>query len=206
MSSFTFSLYKPESQTDLPVVLCFSNPYTFDKKLCEVFSDNGFLCLSCVSNFYPSDYSSLLLRCQNQLLNYKIVNTVKFIVVGNGDFPGHAATTLNISEKRVSGCVSINGIYTDKNLAINVLKNMFGTRNVYYDVFPIYNVCEKTTPVLLVSDLLSTVSLLRQTLDFHFTLKQSGVYVETYYYRSSDISCNKKVRNKILSFIKNISD
>jgi hypothetical protein len=206
MSSFTFSLYKPESQTDLPVVLCFSNPYTFDKKLCEVFSNNGFLCLSCVSNFYPSDYSSLLLRCQKQLSKYKNVDVVKFIVVGNGDFPGYAATSLNVFEKRVSGCVSINGIYTDKNLSLNVLKNMFGTRNVYYDVFPIYNVCETTTPVMLVSDLLSTESLHRQTLDFHFALKQSGVYVETYYYRSSDLLFNTNVRNKILSFINNISD
>jgi acetyl esterase/lipase len=86
----------------------------------------------------------------------------------------------------IKGCISISGVYSDKRLQSNrvgksLLTNTFGSRNQYYDAFPIYNVTEDTPPFLLINAAYD-ITLKAHTLDFHYTLRQMNVFVETAYF------------------------
>ena len=111
---------------------------------------------------------------------------------------GHLATLLCTNEyylqaaggqlDRIRGCISLSGVYSDKrlqetNIGKQLLVNSFGDRKVYYDAFPIYNISDRTPPMLLINAG-HDISLKRHTLDFHYALKQNGVYVETVYFNN----------------------
>jgi hypothetical protein len=83
---------------------------------------------------------------------------------------------------RIKACVCIDGFYSDKRLQETatgkiLLTSMFGMRNNYYDVFSIYNITSTTCPFMLID----TTNGNKHTFDFHYALKQSGVFVMTKY-------------------------
>lgn len=141
----------------------------------------------------------------------------KIIVCGNGIY-GHLATLLATNEHfatshdnapefktRIKGCVAINGIYSDKRLleskvGTRLLRSSFGTRDHYYDMFPIYNIQETTCPHLLIN-LENDHVLNKHTLDYHTSLLIKGVFVETCYFKSLQI---KAVAAKMKQFIREI--
>jgi acetyl esterase/lipase len=119
----------------------------------------------------------------------------KIFVMGHSA-GGHLATLLStntyfleniqVNPKSIKGCISLSGIYSDKRLkeipgGNHLLKNTFGDRNHYYDAFPIYNITDATPPTLLINANME-LGLKKQTLDYHYALKQSGVYVATAYF------------------------
>jgi len=96
-------------------------------------------------------------------------------------------TELGLSPKTIKGCISVSGIYSDKRLAETqvgrqIMRNAFGKRKQYYDAFPIYNISSDTTPPVLLLNAGVDISTKRHTLDFHYALRQSGVFVQTVYF------------------------
>ena len=93
---------------------------------------------------------------------------------------------INGDPTKIKGCIAISGVYSDKRLqetqlGSQLLKTVFGVRSQYYDAFPIYNVTTKTPPFLLLNAG-KDYTLKRHSFDFHYALKQAGVYVETAYF------------------------
>lgn len=86
----------------------------------------------------------------------------------------------------IKGCISISGPYSDKRLqethiGNQIMRNAFGVRKQYYDAFPIYNITAKTCPFLLINAGVD-ISMKRHSFDFHYALKQAGVWVKTVYF------------------------
>ena len=86
----------------------------------------------------------------------------------------------------IKACVAISGPYSDRRLAETavgkqILHNAFGRRKHYYDAFPLYHASPATCPFLLLNAGLD-LSLRRHTFDFHYALRQAGVYVKTVYF------------------------
>ena len=121
----------------------------------------------------------------------------------------------NVPVENIKGCISISGVYSDRRMmqskiGENLLTNAFGKSDNYIDAFPIYNVTPYTCPFLLLNAG-TDITLKRHTLDFHFILRQNGVFVETAYF--SDRSHwnitrewgtgkrNEQVMKKISAFI-----
>ena len=150
------------------------------------------------------------------------------IIVMGHSAGGHLATllstntyflnNLNIHPSYIRGCVSMSGIYSDERLkevpmGKFLLHNAFGKRATYYDAFPIYNITNTTPPTLLINGRLE-LGLKKQTLDYHYALKQKGVYVETAYFPNCDHwdvyrhwnpgEKNEQVLNTIRKFIQKV--
>lgn len=88
----------------------------------------------------------------------------------------------------VKACVSISGVYSDQRLketqlGSQLLRTVFGQRPQYYDAFPLYHASKETCPFLLLNAGLD-LTLKRHTFDFHYALRQAGVYVKTVYFDS----------------------
>jgi acetyl esterase/lipase len=122
------------------------------------------------------------------------------IIVMGHSAGGHLATllstntyflnNLNIHSSYIRGCISMSGIYSDERLkevpmGKFLLHNAFGKRATYYDAFPIYNITSTTPPTILINGR-RELGLKKQTLDYHYALKQKGVYVETVYFSHCD--------------------
>ena len=95
-------------------------------------------------------------------------------------------TSLDVPPNSIKSCIAISGVYSDKRLqetkaGQELLKTVFGKRAHYYDAFPIYNITPETPPFLLLNAGLD-FSLKKHSYDFHYALRQSGVYVETAYF------------------------
>lgn len=121
----------------------------------------------------------------------------------------------NVDPSYIKGCIAVSGVYSDKRLQSNrlgrnILTNTFGSKNQYYDAFPIYNVKEETPPFLLLNAAYD-ITLKQHTLDFHYTLKQNDVFVETVYFDTRNHfnimhgwgrgEKNREVLEKIKSFV-----
>lgn len=124
--------------------------------------------------------------------------------------------TYNVDPKYVKACIAISGVYSDKRLQQSqmgkqILSNAFGKRQVYYDAFPIYNVNINTPPFLLLNAGMD-LSLKRHSMDLHYVLMQSGVYVRTEYFEDKSHwnitrgweNENEKVLETIESFLKEV--
>jgi acetyl esterase/lipase len=109
---------------------------------------------------------------------------------------GHLATLLStntyflenigVDPTKIKGCISLSGVYSDERLksmpgGLQLLQNAFGKRDNYYDAFPIYNISQSTPPTLLINAGLD-IGLKRHTLDYHYALKQAGIYINTVYF------------------------
>lgn len=86
----------------------------------------------------------------------------------------------------IKGCVCLSGVYSDVRLqettmGEKLLFSSFGKRTEFYDCFPIYHTGLHNPPFLLINAG-HDISLKRHTLDFHYSLKQQGVYVKSIYY------------------------
>ena len=93
---------------------------------------------------------------------------------------------LGLSPSLIQSCICISGIYSDKRLAETplgqqLLHTVFGKRNQYYDAFAIYNVSKQTPPFFLINADID-LNLKRHSFDFHYCLRQTGVYSEIRYY------------------------
>jgi acetyl esterase/lipase len=121
--------------------------------------------------------------------------------------------SVGLSLEKIQGCISVSGVYSDHRLretyfGQKILKSAFGQRSSYYDAFPIYHITEKTPPFLLLNAGMD-ISLKRHTLDFHYALRQRGVFVETDYYEDRnhwDImhdwsSTNNAIMQKVTTFL-----
>jgi acetyl esterase/lipase len=132
----------------------------------------------------------------------------------------HYLNALGVDSSYVKGCIGISGVYSDHRLkqipgGTQILENAFGKRSVYYDAFPIYNITSKTPPTLLINAALDT-GLKRQTWDYHYALRNYGVFVETAYFENSTHANiinhwnpggrNEKVFLKINQFIQEVLD
>jgi len=119
----------------------------------------------------------------------------KIVVMGHSA-GGHLASLLatntsylsqvGVDPSFVKACVSISGAYSDQRLketqlGTQILHNAFGQRPHYYDAFPIYNVSQETCPFLLINAGVD-LTLKRHAFDFHYALRQAGVYVKTVYF------------------------
>jgi acetyl esterase/lipase len=126
--------------------------------------------------------------------------------------------SLGLSLSKIRGCIAVSGVYSDQRLKENylgqeILKSAFGQRSNYYDAFPIYNITEKTPPFLLLNAGMD-ISLKRHTLDFHYALRQRGVFVETDYFENRnhwDIMHNWSAENgdimqKVLKFLEELDE
>lgn len=118
---------------------------------------------------------------------------------------------------RPAGCVSISGVYSDKRLqetsiGRQILKNAFGSRQHYYDAFPVYSVTKESCPFLLINAGVD-ISTKRHSFDFHYALRQAGVFVQTSYFDDQthwSISKdwrgkNRRVLDEVLAFLKECS-
>jgi uncharacterized membrane protein len=123
---------------------------------------------------------------------------------------------LNIPTNAIQCFIGISGIYSDKRLfdmpgGSKLLWAVFGQRENYYDAFPIYHVSPNTVPHLLLNAGWDG-NLKRHTLDYHMTLLQKLVFVETVYYDNLTHfnihknwgSSNKQVLGKIDEFIQQV--
>jgi acetyl esterase/lipase len=121
--------------------------------------------------------------------------------------------SVGVSSTAIKGCISVSGVYSDKRLketkvGHQLLTNAFGYRLHYYDAFPIYNITEKTPPFLLINAGMD-ISLKRHTLDFHYALRQAGVFVDTIYFEDKSHwnimekwhSENRPIMDKVKSFL-----
>jgi len=122
----------------------------------------------------------------------------------------HYLDSVGVTPDKVRACVAISGVYSDKRmqqtrLGTQLLLNAFGHRKHYYDAFPVYNVTKDTPPFLLINAGMD-ISLKRHTLDLHYVLRQSGVFVETEYFENKshwNIMHGWKRDNAVLSKIQN---
>lgn len=109
----------------------------------------------------------------------------------------------------VKSCVCVSGVYSDKRLAETplgqqLLYTVFGQRKQYYDAFPIYNVSSQTPPFLLINGDID-LNLKRHSFDFHYCLRQSGVYSEMAYFPAHhwNILENPDMIEKVVTFLLN---
>lgn len=144
----------------------------------------------------------------------------KIVVMGHSA-GAHLATLLStnlfflhqqhLPNNVIKGCIGISGIYTDKRLSqfwygMLLRNSVFGSSGVYYDSFPIYNVGSYTPPTLLLSAD-NEMGLKRQTYDYHYTLKQKGVWVRTIHVPNTshwNIHKNWHSKNKRFSVLSEI--
>jgi hypothetical protein len=84
--------------------------------------------------------------------------------------------SVGLSASCVKAFAGINGFYSDKRLTQQRLHALFGTRETYYDMFPVYNVSNGTKPHLLVSK-----TKCAHVLDYHYALMTKSVFVKTVY-------------------------
>ena len=124
---------------------------------------------------------------------------------------------VNLSLEDVKACVGISGVYSDKRLrqlflGQQLLLNAFGDRPSYEDSFPIYNITDRTPPILLVNAT-SDISLKQHSFDFHYSLRDKQRYSEIVYFDASHFSIIREwsdgeshahVKNKIVSFLREI--
>jgi acetyl esterase/lipase len=121
-----------------------------------------------------------------------------------------------MTNEHIKGCVAISGVYSDKRMQESpiekhLLWNVFGKKNSYVDAFPIYSVDENSPPFLLLNAGYDW-NLKKHTMDFHYTLRQRGVYVETCYFDDLNHFSivkqwddqNMTVKHKIVNFLKSI--
>jgi len=117
---------------------------------------------------------------------------------------------LGISPSIIKSCICISGIYSDKRLGETplgqqLLHTVFGRRNQYYDAFAIYNVTAQTPPFLLINADID-LNLKRHSFDFHYCLRQTGVYSEIQYYDKVhhwNILQNQSMIDNVSKFIQN---
>lgn len=113
----------------------------------------------------------------------------------------------------VKACVALSGPYSDRRLAetqtgTHLLHHVFGRRPHYYDAFPVYNVTRDTCPFLLVNTGLD-ITMKRHAFDFHYVLRQAGVYVKTVYFEDESHwsvvrgwhTHNQAVLEQVLAFL-----
>jgi acetyl esterase/lipase len=123
---------------------------------------------------------------------------------------------LQIPMQCIRGFIGLSGVYSDKRLfempgGKKLLYAVFGIRENYYDAFPIYHVSNSTVPHLLLNAGWDG-NLKRHTLDYHMTLLQKLVYVETVYYDELThfniyknwTTTNSQVLDKINQFIQDV--
>jgi acetyl esterase/lipase len=126
------------------------------------------------------------------------------------------ASLAGVPPGTIKSCVSISGLYSDKRLqetalGRQLLETAFGVRPHYYDAFPIYNVNERSPPFLLLNADLD-ISTKRHSFDFHYVLRQSGIYVETAYFGQLNhwsimddwLGKNQRVLDKIDSHLQEV--
>jgi len=118
---------------------------------------------------------------------------------------------LGVSPSIIQSCVCISGIYSDKRLGETplgqqLLQTVFGRRNQYYDAFAIYNVSAQTPPFLLINADID-LNLKRHSFDFHYCLRQTGVYSEIQYYDKVhhwNILQNENMIENVANFIQEV--
>lgn len=86
----------------------------------------------------------------------------------------------------IKSCTGISGVYSDKRLqetkvGRELIRTAFGNYQTYYDAFPIYHANVNTPPFLLLNAEYD-ISLKSHSYDFHYTLREAGVYVRTAYF------------------------
>lgn len=91
-----------------------------------------------------------------------------------------------VNPQHVRGCIAVSGVYSDKRMVESpfgrhLLANAFGPGPNYLDAFPIYHVTPDSPPFLLLNGGMD-IFLKRHTLDFHYTLRQNGVFSHTRYF------------------------
>ncbi len=124
---------------------------------------------------------------------------------------------LQIPTNCILGFIGLSGIYSDKRLfempgGEKLLHAVFGIRDHYYDAFPIYHISDNTIPHLLLNAGWDG-NLKRHTLDYHMTLLQKMVFVETVYYDhlthfniyKNWTTTNFQVLEKVHEFIQEVS-
>ncbi len=81
-------------------------------------------------------------------------------------------TQVKIPKDCLKGFIGCNGIYSDKRLQ---------RPKTCYELFPIYNITNKTPPHLLLN-IENNVHLKKHTLDYHFALLSKSIYVKSIYF------------------------
>jgi hypothetical protein len=153
----------------------------------------GILC----SNYILIFLSFMLLVTASTLIHSDVHNLSKNetscfdqILIGRGARAGYMAALLTVrnpSSERPRACIAIDGIYTNRRKHKGFDKfdfDKFDPNHPNYHKFPIYLITDDTPPVLLISTPHNPFS--QDTLDFHYMLKQSGVYVVTVYPQNED--------------------
>lgn len=117
--------------------------------------------------------------------------------------------------ERIAGCISVSGVYSDKRMAETgigreLLHNVFGKRDNYYDSFPVYSVDDKTPPFMLINAG-KDIGLKRHTLDFRCALRGKNRYCQVEYYdKETHMSItrkwgrgerNEEILNAVLKFM-----
>jgi hypothetical protein len=133
-----------------------------------------------------------LVGCEGVLAT--LISTNNYFLNSNG-----------LSLDSIKGVISLNGIYSDKRL------DMISSKK-HYSEFPIYNITTNTPPTLLIVN--RDISAKKHCLDYHYALKQSGIYVETAVFNSNYKLCdkwhsgkeNENVLSKILDFLTVINE
>jgi hypothetical protein len=100
-----------------------------------------------------------------------------------------------VDPENVKGCFCLDGIFSDKLLDTSALKKHFGSRVCYFDVFPIYNLRQKTPPTLTVARKGDV-----QSYNYHYALLQSGVWGEILY----NDKRTQATFNRIATFLKSL--
>lgn len=117
----------------------------------------------------------------------------------------------------IQACIGVSGVYSDVRMkqtrgGTQLLHSAFGRRQYYYDAFPVYNVSVDTPPFLLINAGID-VTLKRHTLDFHYMLKQNGIFSEVAYFddrshinitKQWDSPENEQVIQKVKTFIEEV--
>jgi len=139
---------------------------------------------------------------------------------------GHLAALLSTNDyylravevpfSTIKGCIGISGIYSDRRLTQTIpgqqlLTNTFGPRKHYYDAFPIYHVTPETPPFLLLNADFD-LTMKRHTMDFHYSLKQEGIFSQVEYFPGKTHwniirdwgTTNSRVLDTIVQFIEEV--
>lgn len=121
------------------------------------------------------------------------------------------------STSKIKGTIAISGFYSDQRLKESVLgkellHTAFGKKTSYYNEFPIYNIHVDNTPPFLLLNAGYDITLKSHSYDFHYALRNKGVYSKIDYFKDVNhftIMKNWKGKNKqvpktILEFMKNV--
>ena len=109
----------------------------------------------------------------------------------------HYLESVGCSLEDVTSCICISGVYSDVRLKDHmvgkqILKSAFGHKEHYGDAFPIYHIKSDVPPVLLLNAEYD-YQFKPQSYDFHYALRQKGVWSEIDYFEDyNHVSLGRK--------------